>query len=304
LVKSKLSRRELLAVPAALFALRATEARAAPMSLAIHQNTSLGAGYRGSLEGWARAGIKRVEINHTLLDAFVKSDSLAAAGRVLTDLGLTPVSASCGVPGLIERSWKRRDALDALERRCEMLATLGLARTYTTTATTIAPNADDYRAAAENVQALGEIGRQYQMTIMLEFVRQSTFVSTLPSLVSIVRAAGHRNTGILFDCYHYWSGLNKLEDLDRLRPGEIAHVHLQDVPDMPREMLDLTTRAIPGDGVTPLVEILQKLASRAGYSGALSVELFAPAFQGRDPYELAREIQTKAEAVMRKANVL
>ena len=299
-----LSRRALLLTPAALVGLRVHDASAGTMSLAIHQNTSLTAGYRGSLEGWARAGIRRVEINHTLLDAFVRSDSLAAARRVITDLGLTPVSASCGVAGLIERTSKRSEALDALERRCEMLATLGVAKTYATTATTIAASTDDHRAAADNVRELGEIGRQYQMTIMLEFVRQSTFVSTLPTLLSIVRAADHGNTGILFDCYHYWSGLSKLEDLDLLRPGEIAHVHFQDVPDMPREMLDLTTRAIPGDGVTPLVEILKKLASRAGYSGALSVELFAASFQNRDPYELAREIQTKAEAVMRKAGVL
>jgi sugar phosphate isomerase/epimerase len=298
------SRRELLLMPAALFGLPTTDASVGTMSLAIHQNTSLNAGYRGSLEGWARAGIRRVEINHTLLDAFVKSDSLAAARRVLADLGLTPVSASCGVAGLLERNSKRADALDALRRRCETLATLGLGKTYTTTAITIAPTADDYRAAADNVRELGEIGRQHQMTIMLEFVRQSTFVSTLPTLLSIVRAADHGNTGILFDCYHYWSGLGKLEDLDLLRPGEIAHVHFQDVPDLPREMLDLTTRAIPGDGVTPLVEILKKLASRAGYSGALSVELFAASFQNRDPYELAREIRTKAEAVMRQADVL
>ena len=32
------------------------------MTLAMHQNTSNGAGYRKSLEGWARAGIKDVEI--------------------------------------------------------------------------------------------------------------------------------------------------------------------------------------------------------------------------------------------------
>ena len=63
----------------------------------MHQNTSSGAGYRGSLEGWARAGIKNVELTNTLLDAFLKTDTLAAARRVLTDLGLTPVCAASGV---------------------------------------------------------------------------------------------------------------------------------------------------------------------------------------------------------------
>jgi sugar phosphate isomerase/epimerase len=297
------SRRELLLLPAALLGARAMQTREGTMSLAIHQNSSLRAGYRGSIEGWARAGIRYVEINHTLLEAFLETDSLAAAKRVLRDAGVTPVSASCGVGGLIEPNPQRPDALDRLKRRCETFATLGVPRTYSTTATTITPKADDYARAAERVRELGSIGRQFEMTIMLEFVRQSTFASTLPTLLTITRAAAHPNARLLFDCYHFWSGLNKLADLELLRPGDVAHVHFQDVPDMPRELLDLTTRDIPGDGVTPLTDILQKLASNAAYAGSLSVELFAPRFQDRDPYELAREIKAKAEAVMRRANV-
>ena len=45
----------------------------------MHQNTSAGAGYRKSLEGWSRAGIKNVELTNTLLDDFLKTDSLPAA---------------------------------------------------------------------------------------------------------------------------------------------------------------------------------------------------------------------------------
>ena len=105
------------------------------------------------------------------------------------------------------------------------------------------------------------------------------FASTLTTLLSITRAANQPNVGPLFDCYHFWSGLNKMEDIDGLRPGEVKHVHFQDMPDMPRELLDTTTRAIPGDGVTPLVTILQKLSAK-GYEGPLSVELFLPRFSG------------------------
>ena len=68
-------------------------------------------------------------------------------------------------------------------------------------------------------------------------------------------------------------------------------------------MLDTTTRVIPGDGVTPLAAILRKLAEK-GYAGPLSVELFLPKFQQADPYELAREIKAKGEAVMRRAKVI
>ena len=188
-------------------------------------------------------------------------------------------------------------------RSCRSDTTLGVSHIYSTTATTFKPTADDYKAAADNVREVGQVAAQYSLTAMFEFVRTSTFASTLPTLLSITRAAAQPNVGPLFDCYHFWSGLGKLEDLDELRPGEIKHVHFQDVPQMPREMLDTTTRVIPGDGVTPLTLILQKLAAK-GYAGPLSVELFLPTFQERDPFEMAREIRAKGEAVMRRAKVM
>jgi hypothetical protein len=58
--------------------------------------------------------------------------------------------------------------------------------------------------------------------------------------------------------------------------------------------------AIPGDGISPLTRILGKLSEK-GYAGPLSVELFLPKFQQGDPYEVAREIRVKSEAIMRQA---
>jgi len=119
----------------------------------------------------------------------------------------------------------------------------------------------------------------------------------------MTREAAHPNMRPMIDCYHFWSTNNKLEDLDLLRPGEVGHVHFNDVMDLPRELLDNATRAIPGDGVTPLVKILRKLSEKE-YAGPLSVELFGPKFQEADPFELAGEIKRKAEAVMRQARVM
>ena len=141
------------------------------------------------------------------------------------------------------------------------------------------------------------------MTVMAEAVRASTFISTLTTMLKMMREAAHPNVAPLLDFYHFYSGMNKLEDLDLIRPGEIGHVHFQDVPDMPRELLDNTTRLIPGDGVAPLNRMLRTLADK-GYAGPLSVELFLPRFQQGDPYEIAREIRQKAEAVMRRARVM
>jgi 2-keto-myo-inositol isomerase len=298
-----ISRRTALLTPLAVVAASKLEA-ASKMTLGMHQNTSVGAGYKGSLEGWAKAGIKYVELNQ-LVDAFVKTDSLAAAKRVLTDNGLTAVSAAAGAGGIYEPNPNRAQALEALKRRCEMFAELGLTRIYQPTGTPANAKftADDYKAAAANMHEVGEIASQYKLTFMVEALRNSAFISTVSSLIKVTREAGHPNLKPLLDFYHFWSGLSKFEDLDALKPGEIGHVHYQDVPDMPRELLDSSTRAIPGDGVAPLERILRKIADK-GYSGTLSVELFLPQYQQGDPVEVATEIRRKAEAVMRKAGVL
>lgn len=301
-----LTRREILLTPVALAAAGAVSASAAgkrKMTLAMHQNTSSGAGYRKSLEGWARAGIKEVEITNVLLDDFLKTEDLAAARRVISDLGLTLVHAATGVTELWEPNPNRTAALDSLKRRCEMYANMGLNHVYASTATSKKVTEDDYKAAPSNMHDAGEVARQFNMSLRIEFLRTSTFISTLPTILKLTREAAHPNISPMLDCYHFWSGLNKSEDLDVLRPGEIGHVHFQDVPDMPRELLDLTTRFIPGDGISPLTRILGKLAEK-GYAGPLSVELFLPKYQQGDPYEVAREIRTKSEAVMRQAGVL
>ncbi len=233
-----------------------------------------------------------MEITSVLLDEFLKTDSLAAAGRLISDLGVRPVSAACGVAGLFEPNPNRAAALETFRKRCDMFASLGFSRTYATTTTTQKVTADDYKAGARNMHEVGDIAKEFRMTAMVEFVRSSTFISTLTTLLKMTREAAHPNLHPMLDCYHFWSGMSKFEDLDLIRPGEIAHVHFQDVPDMPRELLDNTTRFIPSDGISPLRRILRKLAEK-GYSGPLSVELFLPQFQQADPYDLARRIRDR-----------
>src|SRR5437870_11094995 len=180
-----ISRRVMLMTPFALTAARAASAASGKMTLAIHQNTSAEAGYRKSLEGWSRAGIKYVELTAALLDNFLKTDSLAAAHRVLTDLGLTPVSCACGVQGLWEPNPNRAAAIENLKKRCEMLAALGLDRTYATTATTQKFTQDDYKTGVDNMREVGAIAGQFHMTAMAEFVRPSSFISTLTTLLTM-----------------------------------------------------------------------------------------------------------------------
>lgn len=292
----------MLVAPALLLASGIDAAAKGKMTLCLHSNTT-SAGYRTALEGWAKTGIKLVELNAPFIEAFVKTDTLDGAKKVLTDNGLTLVHGAVGVNGLFEPNPNHAAAMDNLKRRLELFASLGVNKVYMTSAAQEKLTEDGYQTVVEHMRMVGDAAKSFNMIFSVEFVRASPYMSTLLTALKLTRQAAHPNFGVMFDFYHFCSGMNRLEDMDQIRNGEINHVHFQDVPDMPRELLDNNTRIIPGDGVSPIMPMLQKLAAK-NYAGPLSVELFLPKFRDGDPFEVAREIRQKCEAVMRRAKVL
>ena len=144
-----LTRRNLLLAPLAVPLARVVSAQSAAsgkMLLSIHQNTSRAAGYRGSLEGWARAGIQYVELNLPLLAGFLENDTLPAARRVLTDNGLTPVSGAVVLPDIWIPGPARAESLERWRRGCEQFANLGLQKVYSASITNREVTADDFAA--------------------------------------------------------------------------------------------------------------------------------------------------------------
>src|SRR5712664_2253737 len=101
-LREMLSRRSVLVSSSVAMA-----ARSGAMALCLHQTTSAAAGYRRSLEGYAKAGIQYVEVIPPHLEEFVKKEGMPAARRLLSDLGLKAVSSG-GVRGLAEPGPGRR----------------------------------------------------------------------------------------------------------------------------------------------------------------------------------------------------
>lgn len=301
-----LTRRTMMALPLALSVAGTLRAQSAPegkMLLSMHQNTSRAAGYRGSLEGWARAGIRYVELTDNMLDGFLAGDTLAGAKRVLDDLGLTPVSAAAVLPDMWIPGPDRAASLETWRLRCEQFAELGLQKIYCPSITGRPVTAEDFAATPAAIREVGDITASHGLTAMIEFARTSTHLATLSSTLQVIREAEHPDVRPMLDFFHFWSGLSKFADLDLLEPGELAHAHFQDLRPGPRELINNDSRLIPGDGIAPVVAIIGKLAEK-GYDGALSVELFRADIVNRDPFEVASEIRTKCEAVMREAGVL
>jgi 2-keto-myo-inositol isomerase len=300
------TRRTLFAVPLAAALPRIVRPQSAPdnrMLLSIHQNTSAAAGFRGSLEGWARAGIRYVELSDRLLSAFLENETLQDAAQILNDSGLTPVSAAAVLPDLWIPGPERAQSLETWRLRCEQYVELGLEKIYAPSVTRRPVTAEDYAATPNAIYEVGEITSEFGLTAMIEFTRTSTHLATLPTTLNMIREAGHPSIKPMLDFFHFWSGLNKFEDLDMLEADELGHAHFQDLLAGPRELIDNESRLIPGDGIAPLERIIRKLSEKA-YSCALSVELFRADIVNADPFAAATDIREKCEAVMREAQVL
>ena len=124
-----LSRRTALLAPlAAPLAGLVPTAEAAPgkMGLSIHMTTSQGAGYQKALEGWAKAGIKYVEVTDRGLDDFLKTNDIAAAKRVIADNGLTLVSCASVLQDFWNQNAGFAAQLETWKKRCDQFASLGI----------------------------------------------------------------------------------------------------------------------------------------------------------------------------------
>jgi sugar phosphate isomerase/epimerase len=260
----------------------------------MHEASSDGFDFRAAMEGYAKAGIRAVEPALIKVREFAQKESPAAAKRLLDDLGLTPVSSSNQL-GLPEPSDARARALEELKWKVELAQAIGCDRLVAPSTGTGQYTEDDYKRGADNLREAADIARPFGVSLMLEFARTSRFAGSLPTALKVVREANHPNVRVMMDTYHFWGGISKFEDLELLCDGELHHLHFEDVPaDPPREIQGQPHRVFPGDGIAPLRRIVE-LLKRKKYAGAASLEMFNPAIQAMDPYQVAMRARATIE---------
>ena len=290
-----LNRREFVAAAAAPAFLQPT--RSMPLIVCMHETSSERFDFRAAMEGYAKAGIRAVEPSLTKVREFAQKESAAAARRLLDDLGLKAVSSS-NQPGLVEPGDVRARSLEELKWKVELAQAIGCDRIVAPSTGTGQYTLDDYKRGVDNLREAGDIARPFGVSIMLEFTRTSRFAASLPTALKLVREANHPNVRVMMDTYHFWGGISKFEDLELLRDGELHHLHFEDVPaDPPRELLGQPNRVFPGDGTAPLRRIVE-LLKRKKYAGPASLEMFDPAIQSMDPYDVARRARAAIEPVI------
>jgi len=147
------------------------------------------------------------------------------------------------------------------------------------------------------LRPIAQILAEHGCRLGLEFVGPATmradhrhaFIHTIDGALELGRRIGTGNTGLLLDCWHWYTSHATVADIDHLSADQVVYVHVNDAPlgrDVDKQ-ID-TQRLLPGaSGVIDIVGFLQALA-RIGYDGPIAVEPFNAAVEALPPADRAR----------------
>jgi sugar phosphate isomerase/epimerase len=315
---NKLSRREVLAgagllAGAAVFGERpglaaepaAPVAQAPAASFRYCLNTATLRGHKlgivKEVEVATKAGYDAIEPWIEALQAYVQGGgALKDLGKQIKDSGLT-VEDAIGFPQwLVDDDARRAKGVEQAKREMDMVAQIGGRRLAAPPVGATDLPKLSVAQAAERYRVLLEAGAQIGVVPQLELWGFSKNLGRLSECVAVAMETGHPSACVLVDVFHLYKGGSDFRGIRLLGPEAIQMLHMNDYPnDPPREKIDDSFRAYPGDGVAPLTELLQALR-RTGGQKVLSLELFNRKYWSEDPLEVAKTGLAKMKAVTAK----
>jgi sugar phosphate isomerase/epimerase len=253
--------------------------RSEPPRFSISQVSTLTASFDDDLAAYAAAGLDGIGIWELKLPA---DGGDAAALEAFAASGLEPASAVPNVPSILPLPLlggptdpgERVEALCASIHRLAAFGTPGIV-CLTGSALGLDPDearrivADGLRTVAREAELAGTriAFEPYQADGGAEW----TIATTIPEALELIdEAGGHAALGLQFDVWHLWNVPTVLGDV-RAAIDRIAGVHVCDVRAETRGWAD---RALPGEGIAPLPELLAALDD-AGWDGLYDLELFS-----------------------------
>ena len=145
--------------------------------------------------------------------------------------------------------------------------------------------------------------RNDNKTVEFEFLPWSN-IPDIASSARFLDRVDRPNAGIVLDTIHFHRGSSDLEQLADLSPDRIFGVQLCDAPAEP-VLADLALdslhyRLLPGEGVIPLVEIVQALDG-IGYRGPMGAEIFSDALNELAANEVGERAARSTRALLAEA---
>jgi sugar phosphate isomerase/epimerase len=173
------------------------------------------------------------------------------------------------------------------------------------------PFDENFKWHADRFRPIAKILRDYGCSLGLEFLGPKTirqghkydFVHTAGGMLELCDAIGTGNVGLLLDSWHWYTAHGTIDELLKLKPGNVTYVHINDAPKgVPIDEQIDNVRRLPGEtGVIDLVGFLKAL-NEIGYEGPVTPEPFSDKVKGLQPDEAAgmtidllNEVWAKAE---------
>jgi sugar phosphate isomerase/epimerase len=263
--------------------------RGQKLSLVEEIDIAAQAGYQ-AIEPW----ISEIEVYRE------KGGSLPDLKKRISDHGLSVESAIGFAEWIVDDDNRRAKGLEQARRDMDLVQQIGGKRIAAPAAGATDVSNIDYLKVAERYRALLALGDHIGVVPQVEVWGFSKTLNRLGQAILVAVESGHSHACVLPDVYHLYKGGSEFTGLALLNGTAVNVFHMNDYPaDPPRQTINDDDRVYPGDGVAPLVDILQTLQG-INFDGHLSIELFNPQYWQQDPLEVARLALSKMQSLVRQ----
>lgn len=276
--------------------------------------TGAGIGNPGTLEQFvtlaARHGFGAVDTDGAEIQRLLDDKGIEETRRFLAAQGIR-----IGAIGL-SVEWRQSEeqfleGLETLVRDAKAAAAVGCAACCTYVLPSTDENAARFMAlATRRLRLIAQLLGAFGIRLGLEFVGphhlrtawKHPLIWDMPGMLDWISAIGEPNVGLLFDSLHWHTTYGSYEDILRLRPEQIIHVHINDARAVPiPEVLD-NDRLYPGEGAIDLVSFLKGLKT-IGYKGVIAQEILSQELSSATPEDLAARSAAAFARVFAKAGI-
>lgn len=229
--------------------------------------------------GWDGVELRQVDFDRAAARGEPVADTLGAIGGA----GLPVVTLGTRSGFLFARGDERRELLAALEVSCRHARALHCPVLMTGPGQREAPLGE----AAAVLREAGAIVAAHGLRLAVEFSWMHPVLNSVPSLMTLLDAAGHPACGALLDTYHLQRSGRPGRGFDEVPGARIFAVQFSDCATAPTaDPKPPADRRLPGEGEVAWDEVLGALRD-AGYAGPLSCEAPNPQLWAQDPRAVA-----------------
>lgn len=253
--------------------------------------------FAADVMGYTDGGCNVIEVWLTKLEQHLAASTIDATRALLVDRGVTLVAAAYQGGLLLSQGEARKATFDHFKTRLDLCQQFAIPTMVVVADFAQTLDETSLGRAVVSLSQAAQWAAGYDVRLALEFRGADTFCSCLATAILLVEQCDEPNVGVCLDVFQYYKGASKFEDLDRLTPQTLAHVHLCDIPGIPREIMTDADRVFPGEGdfdLTPIVERLRAI----GYAKAVSLELMNPTLWDMKPTQVVELGMTALKRVL------